>query len=137
MKVYESQYKEVHFYPETQLLEEVWYEKSKLMREHEFKEEMLVYVDLLKKHQPQGVLVNSQKLLFTIAPSVQTWMAEQVFVVYPSVGMRYKAFVMSEEFFTHVSLEQHLEEDRTNYFSSKTFETREAALAWLEAKLAA
>lgn len=132
--VNESEFKNNYFYEEKKILLEDWLPNSADMNEILFKQELEKYKQLLVKYKPKAVLVNSKDLHFVISPDVQTWMAESIFTTYPSIGMVKKAFVMSEDFFTQLSMEQHLEEDRTNAFKSAFFHSIEAALEWLNEK---
>jgi hypothetical protein len=58
-------------------------------------------------------------------------MSENLFPVYPIVGMERKAFIMPKDFFSMISVEQHVEEDKTNSFVFGFFDNANDAWQWL------
>jgi hypothetical protein len=67
-------------------------------------------------------------------PKVQTWIAENVFVICPTIAMHHKAVLVSEAIFPQVRIEQHLDAVGATYFISQIFQDRTEAYAWLSAQ---
>jgi hypothetical protein len=130
-EVARSNFKVIYFHPEEKMLIEHWLPESKNMLESDFRQELLAYKRAVLSRRPEKVLVNSKDLHFVISPENQVWMAKEIFTAYAEAGMKKKAFLMPEDFFTQVSMEQHVQEDTTNSFVYGFFDDFDTAKKWL------
>ena len=131
LPIAETAFKVNYFDEKNKILVECWLSNSKNMKEDDFRRELTNYKALVLKLQAEKVIVDSSDLHFVIPPHLQTWMAKEIFTAYPLVGMKKKAFLMPQDFFTQISMEQHLEEDKTYFFQSAFFDDFEKAYRWV------
>jgi hypothetical protein len=119
------------FDPDTNLLIITWQENTKLMTEEQYKNEQLQTRDFCLENKPTKLCVNTQNLFFVITPDLQVW--TDVNLVQPLIeeGVSRFAFVMPEDIFTQVSIQQAVEENQQQLESTRFFDKKAEAMSWL------
>ena len=131
MEVYKSKYLYVAFFAEQLLLEATWLSETKMMSTDECKQEFLNYLDVIRKRRPLRMVVDSSNMLFTFNPKMQDWINQTIFAPALDVGINKVAFVISKDFFAQLSTEQSLGETEGLKYTTKHFDTKEAAKQWV------
>lgn len=99
--------------------------------EEEYKADMLVWINIIKKEKPVYQLVDERNMRFVIAPEVQIWINKNVLAPAIKSGLRKIAFLVSEELFSQVSIEQAMEENTNSLLKVKYFDKKADAKKWL------
>jgi hypothetical protein len=131
MEVYKSKYLHVAFFAEQLLLEATWLSETKMMNTDECKQEFLNYLDIIRKRRPSRMIVDSSNLFFTFGLEMQDWINQTIFAPVLDMGMNKVAFVISKDFFAQLSTEQLLGETEGQKYTTKHFDTKEAAKKWI------
>ncbi len=121
------------FYEETtDMLTDVWTEKSGDLTENEFKEMILKWFDYAKSFDVSLALTDLTRFTFAMTPDLQVWTTEHVTVpLAKNFKYRKHAFVMPEEFFARVSIDQFTEENDSAAVTTKLCVDKNEALLWL------
>jgi len=100
------------------------------LSEDEYKKDVLNWADCLQKYKPSRQLVNEKEFKYSVVPDLQIWV-NQVLVA-PAIkdGMKKVAFVVADDIFPQVSIEQLMEENKLP-LEMKYFQTQKEARAWL------
>ena len=109
MILLENKFYTISFESNNSLIITRWKSKSKDLKDTSFKEQILMWLEELKKCGAKKILIDTIHFKFMITPEVQEWFDQKVFAIYPSLGIEKKAFLVSPDIFTQVSLEQHAE----------------------------
>lgn len=131
-EVYQSKYVKQFYHPEKKILEVIWTEGG-LMTEEEYRKESLNFLEIADKYQSKGNLIDTRDFQYIISPDMQEWLNTAVFPKLMATGVQKMAFLVTEELFAQVSIEQTMNEEAAKEgFQTHFFENREAAMSWLE-----
>ena len=108
--LYQSKFVEILFDEKNSVIVDKFLSSTYSMIEHQFKEEMHIFVEMCQKHQPQRELVHLLDMQFIITPEVQDWMNEEIFPTYEKMIKR-MAFLMPTEYITSLSVDQTMQEE--------------------------
>lgn len=130
MKIYTSNYHDIILHEN--YLEEFWKESSDDMSEDEYKTEMQEYLNAVITQFPvsQKILINLINFRFAIDPELQKW-ADKNIMAKAQNYVKKAAFLMPQDFFANLSVEQVNSRDGTPQDAIKYFDNREDALEWL------
>ena len=70
-------------------------------------------------------------MFFTIMPYIQEWTNQSIFIPSLSIGLNKSAFVVSEDLFIQVSIEQTMSETEGDKFTICYFDNKEEAKNWI------
>ena len=112
------------------LLEFHWIDQEQEMKIEDFQEALLKYVDLVKTHQPNLVLVNAEKLNFAIVPDLQEWVDENINAVTTPI-VKKMAVILPHTLIEQLSIEQVLDEKEGKKIDSNFFSNYEEAFNWV------
>jgi hypothetical protein len=131
MKIYENQFIRLFYHAETGLIHFHYHNDCTDMEEEDFKNNMRVYADAVEQYQPDKLLVDASILGYTIPVEVQEWVAKEI--APRTVCLKRMAFVVADDVFSQVSMEQMMEEDEIaqNYDAPRYFNDPEEAKRWL------
>lgn len=120
------------FYDEqNQLLEATWLEQAKLEHQ-EFKAYLEEWCALVEKYTPKCFFVDSRKGHVIMTPEVQTWHDNEIVPRYINAGVRKIAFILPEDIFEAISIEQAFEEGNANQkLKTRFFDKTTDAKNWL------
>ncbi|MBX2842504.1 MAG: hypothetical protein KTR26_12095 [Flammeovirgaceae bacterium] len=116
----------------------IWQPNTQVMGDDGFKATLTAVVDVVEKEGLNKIYVDARQYFHTLVPELQTWHDSQIVPKYIKVGVKRIAFVMPEDFFNQVAIEQTFEEDtaigslQTQYFGSES-----EAKGWLNIALVA
>ncbi|WP_027004047.1 hypothetical protein [Hugenholtzia roseola] len=131
MKIYENPFIHLFYYAETGLIHFYYYNDGASMEEEDFKTNMRVYADAVEQYLPDKLLVDTSILAYTIPVEVQEWVAKEI--APRTTCLKRMAFVVADDVFSQVSVEQMMEEDEIaqNYDAPRYFNDPEEAKKWL------
>ena len=132
--VFDSKYQKVDSYEEKQLLHFIFKPETEEMTNQIYKDEYLKIIELFNNHTTRisKTLVDMRHFLFSMEPELQLWHNQNVFAAAIKMGMKKMAILVSTDIFTEVSVQQTVEEEKTQSFETKYFDSEEAAKKWLE-----
>ncbi len=129
-KVYDNNGMIVHY--DNSIFIQSFSEKTEDWEDEEYKEEFKIYASLIEKYKPLYILVDTRKFLFSVIPELQEWQIKVIRPSFINVGVKKAAMLMSEDFFSQISIEQTLEEDEENHtWQTQFFENKNDAMEWL------
>lgn len=131
-KVLESQYCEISYYPENQMLSHTWFPSTETMRDAEFKEIVEEWLELVIKYEIKVHLLDSLNLRFPVSPDVQDWMASIIVKQAVESGLQKMAIILPDEFISQLSTSQAIEENNMQAgLKSQYFNNQEEGFKWL------
>lgn len=130
MILHDDEYTKITFDEDSRIMNNIRKHNPELS-DADYKEQSLLLAELVEKHQPQYIIMNSRDMEFTIAPELQKWVNITIFPRLIKAGLKKGAFIVSDDLFTQVSIKQTLEEDQASAFSIKYFDNVEDAKTWL------
>ncbi len=130
MILHKSNYVEIYWEEENSLIIDKFLLMSIDMSPEEFKEEMIIFVEMCEKYMPEKELVHLLDMRFAIGVDEQTWMNEVIFPRYADIIKR-MAFLVPRNFISELSVEQTMEEEIGSKFLQKYFDSEEKARDWL------
>jgi hypothetical protein len=116
-------------------MESIW-TTSLLMDDESYRQLVLSYLQQLQIYRPQRVLVDSRNAEYIITPDLQDWINVNIYPQSAAAGVRKLAFLVSNDIFVTISIEQTVEDSMANDIIStqmqqRFFDDREQALNWL------
>ncbi|EAY26314.1 hypothetical protein M23134_01637 [Microscilla marina ATCC 23134] len=109
-----------------------WQPSTAGLDEETLKSEIKKSLDFILVHKPQRILIDSSNFNFVIAPELQEWFDNEVFIIYPKANVKRKAFLVTSDIFAQVSLQQHINDAKHQTFESAFFDSEEQAMSWLK-----
>lgn len=131
IKVYESNYLKVVYFRDFSLVEMIWKKETKWMSENEYKEEFLIFIELIRELKSTKGIINTKYLYFPIIPNLQEWTNEIIFPVLLSLDANKVAFLVSSINVIQIGIEQTMEESLGQNFLTKFFDDYEEAKQWI------
>jgi hypothetical protein len=138
-EIYNSPYQIVAYDKVKRAIYITWKSSTQRMDDTTYQEELENYLNLLKQYKPLIYMNDLREFYFTVTPDLQIWVGDKFQELFADPTMpkdTVSAIVMSKNFFSHVSVEQTVEEieasinhagDRLRYFDNV-----EEAEKWLE-----
>jgi DNA-binding CsgD family transcriptional regulator len=95
-----------------------------------FKNEMLVYKALYKKHKPTLTLWNQKTFTFNLDAKLQLWIEEKINIPCAKYGNKKAAFIVGEDIIAHMDVIDSFEQVES-VINVKHFANKEKAINWL------
>lgn len=129
-ELHHSIFRTLFYDPQILLILSVYHQKTTLMKDEEYKADMLIYLDFVEKLQPQKCLVNMTELFYIADPNIQEWVSKEIS---PKVlCLKKTAFILSSDLFASVATQQMLEDIEDQFhIQFRYFENEQAAKEWL------
>ncbi|PWJ44525.1 STAS/SEC14 domain-containing protein [Sediminitomix flava] len=112
-----------------------WFPESFSMTDDEYREEVMLFSDLILEFEAEFSLSDSVDFLFTVSPETQKWVVDQQFTraldSEDNEGLRKIAVVMSNDMFAQLSTEQIIDDDTVKAFETQFFNEQKDAEKWL------
>ncbi len=132
MLLFENRFSELHFDKTTLLIELNWKKETIEMRDDDFKNVMLKYVDEAWKVKPIALISDLTNLDFPISLDLQAWADEKVNSQTLAVGIKRVAFVMAKEFLSQLSVEQIIDDTQVKkVIDIRYFPDTDSAKTWI------
>ena len=121
---------QIEYYKEKSLFK-VIRNVSEVEEEEKYKEDVLQWQYIILKYKPKKQLMDMRKNNFTISPEMQRWVNENIVAQAVQNGTKKLAFIVSQDIFARVSLEQAMEEEEAAAFIIKYFDEEKEAMEWI------
>lgn len=130
-EIHRTRYFLVNHEADTNIFNYSFFDESSEMTTEEYISELEALIEMVKKYKPQKMFGDMSKFQYSITPTTQKWIVENLFPVYQSVDFEKMAIILSEEFYAQLSIQQTMEEDNTESFETQYFNSEETAREWL------
>lgn len=130
-KIHNSRFLTIYWLDKEKIMHLAFHKDTMYLDEKQYKKEMQIYAMALKKHKPISILANTIHFAYPIIPRLQDWVNDTVITLFPSIGVKKHAVIVSKDIFSQVSIEQTMAEARDMKFSNRYFEDERIALEWL------
>lgn len=108
----------------------IWETKGD-MREDDYKNLFVRYMEAVKQTKPQNIVIDALNARYAISVELQKWINARIYPVYEKLKVRKMAIIMSEDFIAQLSFEQVAEEIELPNFEITYFVSKEKAMAWI------
>lgn len=130
-EVYKSKFLTRFYHEKHNILEGRWTDDGS-MTDKDYREIMLGTVESTEKYKPLGILADTREFHLSIIPATQEWINQEVFPKAIAAGIKKVAFLVPQNIFVEVSLDQTMnEENAKDGFQTKFFNDHDKALSWL------
>lgn len=130
VSIYNSENLELYHDEDESCIYQYWSMNSN-QTEEEYKTEMLNLIQAIEGVKHQRTLVDSSSSSFVISPMLQEWTATTIFPKSIALGLKRVAFIVPDEIFALVSIEQTMQEGSGQHFMTKYFNNNDTAIEWL------
>ncbi|WP_157637991.1 hypothetical protein [Flexithrix dorotheae] len=114
------------------MLTSKWQPTSAEMVTTDFKREMTLLIEHIKKFKAQYLLTLTNEMQFTISPELQEWVIGNIIPELQKTGLKKQAMIVPHEFFAKLSVEQTIHDiNSTKRPITKIFSHKEGAMEWL------
>lgn len=131
MEIYKNEYWIMLYEKESELLIQFWSSNTENMSAELFKSELINYLEIVKEYQPKRLLSYSPDFFYPISPKEQEWIDKNIIPPTFSLGLRYVAVVIPQEFISNLSVQQTMEEPEASKLVTRYFDNEEDAKKWL------
>lgn len=131
MKVYDDYLMEVYYHADTNIIVHIWKGTSADLTDELFKEQLVKFREIIVKHKAKGVAADTTHFLFAMTPEVQDWVVSDFFGVIIPAGLRKYGLTVSRDTLTQLSVEQVVDDEKSEEFTTRYFDDFEACKAWV------
>ncbi|MCU0446748.1 MAG: hypothetical protein MUE85_17715 [Microscillaceae bacterium] len=132
--LFQSHYLKVCFNSQNTILHTYWQTQAD-MEEEDYRQVLLDYLHWVHITLASKVIIDARKSTYSIPIETQKWINENIYIPAVAAGVRRLAYIISEDFFTQLSLELIVEDtDKEKFedvFVQKFFTQESEAVAWL------
>jgi len=104
------------------------------MQENDYKEEAVEWLKIIQSEKPKFQLVDDRNMKFVINVKLQDWINENLIAPAVKASIRKTAFIVTNEIFSQVSIEQTLDDNKERVLQINYFENEKDAKDWLFSK---
>ena len=129
--LHQSKFQQIFYEYETGIMYNTWLSDSFTMKPNDYKFELTKLVQLIATHSATKQWINTREVKVTIEVELQEWTDEKVSKKNKNVGIKKAAFVIAQEIFSQISIEQAMEEREGKEMSVQYFTNQGKAREWL------
>lgn len=129
--LYQSKYQQIFFEKEESIMHNLWLSDSFNMSPKSYKDELLKLVQLIENKQVTKQLINTLDFQFTIDIELQDWTDQVITKRTKEAGVQKAAFIIAEEIFSQMSIEQTMDGDEGKIMDVRYFTSEQEAREWL------
>ena len=134
MQVFDNKFETVNFLENIQLFEAIWKKESENMVDKDYRNEIEKQFAFIATKKVRFVLFETHDFYFTIEPDTQAWNNEIIVKHFHEAGVEKAAIVLAQNIFSEMSVQQTMEETSQVNFVTRSFGTKEDAMAWFTEK---
>lgn len=108
-----------------------WLPESESLSDESFKSESLNNLSFVLSRKPKKILSNTLDLRFPVHPNLQVWFNQNILKKELEIGVEKIAVVVSSDLITQLGVEQILEEEEGQKFTTHYFDNKEEAWQWI------
>lgn len=134
MIIFKTPYREVEYIATHGLILNHWTEECANLTDELLKKDFEGYVEkVITLYKPELIYHNVSKAYYPMNPDLQNWINTNVNAKAIAYGARKFAFVLPEDIFTQISIQQTVEEDVVkNKVAIAYFDEEPKAIQWLK-----
>ena len=132
-KIFINKFQTISFAKENKLMVFAWLPLDKnYLNDTLLINEIIIGAELIKKHLPKRIIVQTENLKYLINPDIQKDINKILYDAYKIANVKKLAFIVSENIITQMSIEQTVSESKfINFFETKYFKNIESAMNWI------
>jgi len=130
IEVYQSEFLKLEINEQLSLMKITWKSNTSYMSESEYRTNVFAIGETYDKFKTKRILTDIKNASYAVSPKMQEWTVKNLFYKYVG-NVERSAFITSKHFFSQLSAEQILEEDKKRDFPTRFFEDEEDANYWL------
>ncbi len=104
------------------------------MQENDYKKEAVEWLEIIQSEKPKFQLVDDRNMKFVINVKLQDWINKNLITPAVKASIRKTAFIVTNEIFSQVSIEQTLDDNKERVLQINYFENKKDAKDWLFSK---
>ncbi|MDW7690452.1 hypothetical protein R9C00_23165 [Flammeovirgaceae bacterium SG7u.111] len=131
MILHQSDYHKFEFFEEKSLFKMQWNSGAEEKGEEWYKSEMLIYIELVEKHNVKFVLIDVAEVSYALKPSLQHWMEENILRRGEKAGLQKTAVIVPPDIIMELSIEQTFDEAVNSKVQRRVFGDYKEAEVWL------
>lgn len=131
MQIYNSNFLEIRYDVNTGILWDKWSVDTAKMADDEFEKEITQWKNAIISQKAKLAMIDATDMAFSIAPSVQEWVNINITAPTIQAGLQRMAFIVSQEFFTQLSIELTMDENADKTLQVQYFTNESEASIWL------
>lgn len=131
MEVHKSNLQKISYQAETRVMSVVVSSDTEYIGDESFQEAQWKILAMIRKYLPNSLLINVQDLRYTIPPEMQEWTAKEVIPKMIEIGVRKLAYIIPQDFYAQLSIEQLADELPNFNFERRIFADEKTAMNWL------
>lgn len=128
-QLHQSEFSSVNFDEENQCIEQLWANVE--TQEEDYRQEQLAFFEGVKAHHPTKAFIDTSVFSMIVSPELQVWAGENILRPSVGLGLQKAAFVLPDDLFAEVSIQQALEENEDQAFRVMYFKDKDEAKKWL------
>ncbi len=130
IKIFDHYLADLFFASDVNFYEECWKDTTFNATDEEYMAYQIQKLEITSNYDVHFFLCDTKKLLYVIAPEMQTWTDKLVLDFWNKSNLKRLAFLVSDSLFEQIAIKQLMEES-THKFQIQYFDKREDAVAWL------
>ncbi len=130
LEAQKTKFSEIFLENQKSLVEFYWVNQEHEMSENDFKNALLLYLQVINLYQPAYVIVNAETLAFAIAPALQIWVDNEISAKTNKI-IKKMAVILPKEFIGQLAIKQVLGETEGQKIQVQYFSHYEEALDWI------
>lgn len=131
MEIHSSDIQVIYYDEESSLMRIIVSANTEYIGDENFQEAQKVILNLTANYLTNRLLINVQELLYTIPPKMQEWVAKEVIPMLIELCVRRLAYIIPNEFYAQLSVEQLVSEIQDLNFATAFFIEEKVAIEWL------
>lgn len=128
-KLYETAFSTVYIHKTHPVICHEYKPTTEYMNKEQYEMELNLLIEHINDYRAEGLFSDTRAFLFAITPDLQEWTNQHLFGNIPTI--KKIAVMISPDFITQVSIEQTVEENKTDTIQTRFFADSHKALAWL------
>ncbi len=130
MQIHDDQFMTVHYDNQANIIKHVWKSTSADLTDDLFKKQLELFTKLIVDRKAKAVAADTRDFLFGLSVEIQEWIVANFFGLIIPAGVKKYALTVSSDMLTQVSIEQVIEDEKTQSFATKYFDDFDKAFEW-------
>ncbi|MCC5946338.1 MAG: hypothetical protein JJT94_15510 [Bernardetiaceae bacterium] len=130
-EVFKNEYVSVVYYADSDVMKNIWKAATEDMEESDYKKTVEDMAAVVASYNPVKMIADTRDYAFVVTPDLQEWSGEAYFRKCVEAGLAQIAFIVPEDIFTQVSIEQMMSEDIASQLTTSFFSNIKEAEEWI------
>lgn len=130
MLFYNSDFQTICFFRNSSILEQSWSEKSRILSDVGFMEELGHFIDYIKRFKPESIIIDIEKMFYHVRRDLVPFIGT-IFQSANIKGIKRVAILESDDSITQHLIHEIIDNSNLKNFNIKFFKNEELALEWI------